>query len=167
MLLLILSLGLHQLHVIVVEGALIYVGLCIIIVIIGLEEVVGAGARHAGQGVVGEGPVGLGALEDKAFLDVCGVLVGEVSVLEGDPPENHVVLCEGACFVCEEELDAAEFFGDGGVTRNCVLDVGVDVDAVGVDEFGEVEVDAHGDGDDRAEQDDVTVELHQHVPVQR
>jgi hypothetical protein len=61
----------------------------------------------------------------------------ECGLLEADLLEDHIVLCECACLVCEEVLYAPQVFGNVGISRDRALDPGIDVDLVGVLEFGE------------------------------
>ena len=56
--------------------------------------------------------------------------------------ENHVILGQCPCLVSQKELDASKFFRNGRISRNCIRHALILVDAVGVEHFGEVEINA-------------------------
>ena len=87
----------------------------------------------------------------------------ELGPLHGHFLEDHVVLRQRACLVCQEELNAAELLGDCRVSGYRVGHVLVGVDQVGVVHFGHVQVDAQTNWDNRREQENEPEEVD--VPV--
>ena len=62
--------------------------------------------------------------------------------------EDHLVLGEGACFIGKDVSNSAQFLWTVAVSGDCPLYIFIVVDEVCVEQFCEIEVDPHGDGDD-------------------
>ena len=77
--------------------------------------------------------------------------------------EDHVVLRKSASLVREKELQPAELLGYRRVSGNGAVNVFIRLNLELIVQFGEVEIDAHGDWDDGTKQQNYTEKLE--VPV--
>ncbi len=92
--------------------------------------------------------------------DLFILIVGKLGlIVNRNLPKEHIILCQSPCFIREDVLDSSKFLRTVAVSGDCALDRLILVDEVGIEEFGEVEVDPHGDGDDGAQKDQHSHEL--------
>ena len=78
----------------------------------------------------------------------------ELSPLHRHFLENHVILGQCPSFVSQKELDTSKFFRNGRISRNCVRHALILVNAVGVEHFGEVEINAERNRNDCRQKQD-------------
>ncbi len=101
---------------------------------------------------------------DHHLPDLILVFIGELHLIfNGNSFENHLILGKCSSLVSQNVPDSSQFFGDCGVPGNASFDQFIVVDIVRVKEFGKVEIDSHGNGDDGAEQNDHSHELNDDV----
>lgn len=96
--------------------------------------------------------------------DFLVLFIGELSlIVDGDLPEEHIILSEGASFIGEDIFDPAQLLRAVAIPGDCSLNVVVFVDEIGIEELGKIQIDSHGNGNDGAEQDQHPHELDRHV----
>ena len=88
------------------------------------------------------------------------VLIGKFAfILQRKPSEKHLVLSKGASFIRQQVFYPAQLFRNITVSGNGAFNLLILVYLGGVHELSEVQVDSHGDRDDRAQQNEETNEL--------
>ena len=79
------------------------------------------------------------------------VFVAHILILKEYLAADHVILSQCACFVRDQELDAAKLLRNVGVAGNASFDLIIIVDPVLVPKLGQVQIDPHTDWNNAAQ----------------